>query len=592
MTVNYKFKNTELETLWVQHQESLLQASFQYCELNFEDLKQLLKAYKAEYKSLVIGNKESINESELLKTFSKNVLNHLMQVKDSLAELHSERALSVYDQKLSEILKSQPLVIRRQEVFTSYKLYTKTSLPLFYKKLYANVNLGIKTRYRKANNFFRKALGKAPYDVQSYRIRKIAFKNMLSYFLGIEFEKKHLKLLHDLFVFKGAFAQKIWKFDELFLDRLQEYLDQKSPGALSDVLQYESFLLLEKEWLFTLSKTKEEMKIQNEKDLLDVFIQLDEKMLIADTPDLPSKMFKTSLIKQHKNQTLYTYENTMSKWANTQHAFLDDWAMDVDVMYLYLSVWDEFSILKNKISDYLTENLSLNLENLHQYINSSEEKIAQASKLVDLRKTVNDERIKNSEVFVDKMLTKTINKLSGKITQHLDMFRQNVMHLVDQVSDKRAFVKGRNYTKEIKVSEISWLSPKELIGFEALPHFLDAINKVDDFVSSHLEKARVKLIALGTVSDFSLESAQLLMTEKNGTLKQTQQTISEGYKRALLQLDEAENLLNKLKAEPIESLQIAINAFNYNIQKLKNADNVIDLQVKIVKIRAVEKVKN
>jgi len=314
-------------------------------------------------------------------------------------------------------------------------------------------------------------------------------------------------------------------------------------------------------------------------------------MAIVDTPDLPSQKFRKNLLVQDQSKIHSSYDLLFNKWGNTHLALLDDWSLDVEVMLLYFSVLNEFKLLNTQITDYINENLSLNLEKLREFIQKSAKRIEGSKTIAEQRKLLKEERTKNSQDFIDKMLAKTINKLSGKINLHLESFNSKTMKLVEQVSNKRAIVKDRNYTKETKTGDIRWLAPRDLLNFEALPHFNQAIEEVEKFVASHLEKARIKLIALGTVSDFSLESALMMLDEKKGGIKGSQQVVKDGYQRALTHLDEAEDFMGKIKLEPLKNLQTAINNFNTEIQKLKNTENVLELQMKIVKIRAIERSK-
>ena len=591
MDNQFELKHKELNLLWQEYKDQLLDLSFHHYRLSISELRTFVQAYQTRFEKLKEIEKQTISRHTQLRSFSKSVLELLSKTKESLT-YNSESFIASYDSRLKEISKSNSLTLSRKEIFKAYSLRSNRNLPLFIKKAGANFMLSFRSRRRKIANIFLKMLKKDLLDVQSYRLRKIPFRNMLALYLGPEFEKLMLNTLQELLKAKSEISIMIWDFDESLAQRIQSSMIEGQEIDFTEVFRWEEF----DEFCKTLETKIDDLNNlllqKTEENLLDIFERFDTDLAIVDTPDLPAGNFRKSILQLEREKNNQAYQVLLSKWENTHRALHDDWTIDVEVMYLYFSVLDEFGVLYSQINDYINENLSLNLGKLHDFILKSAETIDNKDLTsTELRKILVEERKRNSQEFVDKILAKTINKLSGEINLHLEEFNDKTMSFVEQVSDNRAFVKSRNYLKETKSSEISWLSPRDLLRFEALPHFRIAIEEVEEFVSSHLEKARMKLIALGTVSDFSLESAQMMLAEKKSAVKGSQQVVSDGYKRALIHLDEAEAFMNNIKVEPLKNLQAAINNFNTEIQKLKNIENVVELQMKIVRIRAVERSK-
>lgn len=586
------FKNKEVSELWKRFQKEMKEASIPYYNSNIDEFSQFINAYKLRIEQLRELDIEDIASYARLREFNGSILDLLLKSKDAIVNYHFKNIAGELPLQLEDLLKNTPHVLRRKEEFDGYLLNNKTNLPLFFNKLAINIKHSLVKGKKKFYNFFRKIFKKKALDLKTFRRRKIPYASMIQFYLGSQFHVNMLPVLEELMLAKSKILLGIWKFDEALEEHLQNSLHEKEFKELSKLLGQNDF----NELYHTQEKMINELKTHVdsiiEQTILNSFIELDEAIIRVDTPDLPAPKFKNSLLEEKKVEVIADYNKRLEKWENTHKTLFDDWTVDVELMHLYFSVLVDFSELHSKIGEYITNNLSVNLDALREFIRASSEIINKKSNTAkELKQVLKEERDQNASEFVDKLLAKTIHRLSGNINNDILAFKTKNMNLVSQISDKRGFIKNKNYERGIKTNEISWLSPRDLINFEALPHFNESIEEVEQFVHHHLEKARIKLLALGTVSDFSLESAQIMLENKKGGPKNSLQVVVDGYGRALTHLDEASELMDKIKVEPLEDLQLAINTFNAEIQKLKNTENVLELNMKIVKIRAIERSK-
>jgi len=587
------FKNKEVKELWDLFQNQMKENSMQYYLNSIDELFRFISAYKLRFDHLSKLDIKDLSSYAHLREFNASVLDLLFKSKDAIINYNFNTIAGEFPSELDKLIETLPSKLIRKEIFEGYTISNKTNLPLFFKKLAINFKHSSLKKKKKLYNFFRKIFRKTPLDLQSYRRRRLPYKSMIHYFLGIQFQKNLSPILEELMLVKSQVLINIWEFDEALEERLQNSLqDSETPQNLSELLGEETFNELYLAQEKKINELKNHLDSLIEQAMILSFQDLDEAILIADTPDLPSADFKTSHLKELMLKVESNYSNHLVKWENTHKTLIDDWTADVELMLLYFSVLNDFAGLHSQIGEYISNNLSLNLEALRDYINASSENIQQqTTSAKELKQVLKEERSKNASDFVDKLLAKTIHRLSGNINRDIIAFKSKGLSLVNQISDKRGFIKNKNYERGIKTSEISWISPRDLLNFEALPHFNESIEEVEQFVHQHLEKARLKLLALGTVSDFSLESAQMMLDNKKGAIKGSIQVVVDGYGRALSHLDEAAELMDKIKVEPLENLQIAINNYNTEVQKLKKTENVLELNMKIVKIRAIERSK-
>lgn len=585
------FNHEEINFLYKEYGKNLSKASSEYFLKIIGELNDLVKDLRLSLEKYMAQENVADDNYLHLSNFRKDVLKAMSGSIAFLSNYQLEKLTESYNGPLRKAAQTQSLFITKKEVFEAYSLKSNGNLILFFKKWGANINLYSKKRQRKLLNLFRALLKKDLLDVRSYRKRKIPFRSMIGFYLGPEYHKELSIILGDLLKTKGGLLSDIWQVDDLFTVNPQINTKREEKNDEIETVDSAGFINKIEETEEKIAALKASVLKQIDEALYQVFLRFDNDLAIVDTPDLSSKKFRKAQLIQNENKSALSIETSISRWKNTHLALFDDWSLDVDIMLLYFNVLHEHQLLNKQISNYINDNLGFGFEQFRDFIKDSNKRVDQAKTAAELRKILNLERHKNSAEFIDKMLSKTINRLSVNINDHLNSYKQKTLAFVDLLPDKRAFIKGKKYLKESRENELSWLSPKDLLNFEALPGFVHSIEDVESFVSAYLEKTRVKLIALGTVSDFSLESAQMMLDEKKGAVKGAQKVVSDGYQRALVHLKEAEDLLEKIKTEPLNKLQVAIDGFNANIQKLTLSENILELQMKIVKIRAINRSK-
>jgi len=590
MKVEKDFSNVEIKQLWDDFSTLSQEELFQNFNVYISELHDILKSYTEYYGSLHQSKPEDKSNFTSLSEFKQSTLKLLIKNQEDILDHDFRKISQAYLSKINALDLKKTLI--RKEKFTPYAFNKKDRLSLLFKKLSINTKFRLKVRRRKLFNIFRRIFKLNLLELDTFQRRKIPYKNMVYHYFGIQLPKSLANSFHEIMQVKSLVLLDIWQFDKDFETKVQnQLLENHSDQILlnSDTKLIKEVIDKQEQRLTDLSnKLKAAIALANS----DHFEMLDQALLCVDSPELSRKKFHANEVKSEQNQVFTAIDLENQKWNNTHTTLIDDWSLDLEIAQLYFTVLDDYTNLHSKISKFIDEHLSLNIEQLHQFITSSSKRIREnATTAKDLTLALNEERTNIKNEFIDKILAKTIKKLSGSINQDLEKFNARTIKLINNVSDKRSFIKSKNYERGIRSSEINWLSPKELLNFEALPHFEASIKEIKLFIDDNMKKARFKLLALGTVSDFSLESAQIMLQKKKGALKSTVQVAEEGLSRALIHLDEATELMDEIKKEPQEKLHQTITTFNTEIQKLKNIDTILELNLQIVKIKAIERSK-
>lgn len=590
MKVEKEFSNKEIKQLWDNFSSISHEELFQSFNVYISELNITLKTYTEYYESLYKSKAEDKSLFASLSEFKHSTLKLLIKSQEHLLENDFKKMATAHLSSLNDLNLNK--TISRKEKFKPYTLNKKDPLFLLIKKLGLNTKFTLKVQQKKFFNIFRRLFKIKLLELDTFQRRRIPYKLMLEYYFGIQLPQALEKSFQDIMQLRSLVLLDLWQFDQDFETEIQNQLLENKTDQIQlnlDIKSIKDVVNKQKQRLNDLSN-----KLNNDIVLIvsKHFQKLDKALLCVDTPELPRKKFYANEIRNQRKLAYTSIDLENQKWSNTQTTLIDDWSLDIEIAQLYFTVLDDYTNLHSKISQFIDEHLSLNIEKLQEFISASSKNIKENSTTSkDLTLILSKERANIKNEFIDKILAKTIKKLSGSINQDLEKFNSRTIKLINNVSDKRSFIKSKNYDRGIRQSEINWLSPKELLNFEALPHFEDSIKEIKLFIEDNMQKARFKLLALGTVSDFSLESAQIMLQNKKGAIKSTVQVAEEGLNRALIHLDEATALMDEIKKEPQEQLHQTITTFNTEIQKLKNVDNILELNLQIVKIKAIERSK-
>ena len=590
MKVEKDFNNDEIKQLWDSFSTISQEALFQNLSVHISELHDILKNYIEYYESLHQSKPEDKSHFASLSEFKQATLKLLIKSQENILESDFEKISQALLSKISALDLNK--TISRKEKFTPYTFSKKDNLSLLFKKLSINTKFNLRVRRRKFFNIFRRIFHLNLLGLDTFQRRKIPYKNMVDYYLGIHIPKSLSTSFLEIMQIKSHVLLDLWQFDKDFETEIQNQLLENHSVQIklsSDNRSIQQFIDTQDQRINELSK-----KLKNDITLANSaqFEALDQALLCVDSPELARKKFHTNEIKSEKEKFFKTINLENEKWNRTHTSLIDDWSLDLEIAQLYFTVLENYTNLHSKISKFIDEHLSLNIEQLNEFIKSSSKRISEnANTAKNLTLILKEERAHIKNEFIDKILAKTIKKLSGSINQDLEKFNARTIELINNVSDKRSFIKNKNYERGIRNSEVNWISPKELLNFEARPHFEASIKEIKLFIEDNMKKARFKLLALGTVSDFSLESAQIMLQKKKGAIKSTVQVAEEGLSRALIHLDEATELMDEIKKEPQKQLHQTITTFNTEIQKLKNIDTILELNLKIVKIKAIERSK-
>nr|NQU93778.1 hypothetical protein [Bacteroidota bacterium] len=595
MSKETKFSHREVQVLATLFDKELKKTFLQYFDDRIAELNRFVTAYQNRVGKLPGSDGKTYPEPEGLyewvqgrRSFKKNLLELLDRQIDSIAKKGPDTLMNTFIERAQTEINMLEENILFRETVRKYPVSKDDGLRLITGKLLFNGRFLLKLYLKKAINLFRSVFRKPMQELVRERNRTVPFRNMAIDLCVTGFTERAFDQVSVLMKGYSNVLVKIWDLDELHEAWTQMMISghaettpegESEPAAISvETFQNEN------------ERLKELIHQILQESLEDVFVLFDQQFGQVDSLDLPVKRFGPAKVNARLDTVIAQYEREIIRWNNTLSTLYDDWSVDLEISHLYYSVYEEYYKLQHKIDDFIAKNLSVNFQQLKEFIDGSKQNISEVTDSVkQIRIALGEERRRVNEIFIDEILAQTVEKLTGSFVDDIEKLKSRTLNHVEKISDKRGFLKSRNYQRGVRDSEIDWISPRELLNFEALPHFDEKLDEIKDFVNNHLEISRLKLLTLGTVSDFSLESALLAMEQKKSSAKNTAGIAITGYDRVLNQLEEVRLLVEAIKSEPLLKVKIAIDEFNSEIQKLKNTDNIFELNMRIARIRAIER---
>lgn len=563
-----------------------------FIDVRLKDDKRWIEAQLKRYTKLqqaIDATDEIPHKVALQREYKQNLLNLL---KEGQKQVDADK--EDFIKGLNKLVKDETIAvshtIRVKEMALPYTLSIKDNPIKSIRKIWSNIVLFFRRKAVAIANWGQRVLFRKEANREVLKYRRIPYRNMCRYFLNVSLVEHSLPVLGSVFKSYSNTLLSFWEGDDNLDEQFQRLLYGDKPEKDDEEVQRPVTLFNQ-----ALESNKQiQLEIDEQLKLLVDRITDDFAKAIAkvDTIEMPRGFYRHIKVEKRSKELLVQSLQTLVLWQNTHRTLLDDWILDVEVTLLYYSVYGEFNLLYENVGKFSANNLSELFAQIKALLSKVKSSVSSDKKskkdMIDIVQKA--EGILSLEL-TDRVLAKGIEMLTHCFDDDFNHLSNRINRLTNDISERRTFLRYKDYEKGTSSSEIRSISPRELLGFEALPKFNARVDQIRQNVSKHLERARLNLVALGTVSDFSVESALLLLKSKQGTASKARLTIVDGFERALAHLAKVEEIIQTIQNLLVKDFGEAINSFNTDILKLKNTENVIELNLRVAKIKAIERTK-
>ncbi len=543
--------------------------------IELEGLKKSSKDHDTKLKEIISSN------NQITKLLDKHfVLQERKSFSELFEEYHSviEKFVSESEESVTEIQDEERFITSNDD-----KLLIRLLKPV--KKSFLKIsNLPISI-----GNVFRKILKKPAEPIRNWKrivqlkkLREYYFKNLLSNEL-IDVQRKTYSLLSR--------SQKALK-------EINEALDAKLEKAIFNPMATEDNSLSENvsdklnELQARLNEFEGNLSSEIQPILDDIMAKYESAYLKTGTIEYPKFKLRNGAFKKAEHKQKKDFITVQTGWQNNLLALDDSFKMNNEIYLIKYKTKIELNYIVEEFRTRITERINPNSKKIYDFVNSTKDAIIVSKSLSELLKTFTSVRTEIKQDLTDNLIPKINNiilqenisslaaEFNGKLAEHLNL-----------ISPKRILVKTDEYDGEIKDSEISYISPKEMLEYSAAPKIFSSTAKLKASLNSEIQKIQNVFGEIDHTSDFTIDSALNLLKNEKPNIEESKTIAIEGLERALKKITEIDDRFDNLIETFGKELNSATSDFHSELKDLTQTDKLFDVKLKLAKDKALEKSK-
>ena len=319
----------------------------------------------------------------------------------------------------------------------------------------------------------------------------------------------------------------------------------------------------------------------------DITSDLTEAYEKVGTIELRAKKFKKSRVAKEVAGSLKLWHKTNLNWENTLYALFEEWRSDLEIYRLKYKTQQTLDLLKKEQNERLEAQVVTKVNLIRDFV-------VEAKAILTRGEEADSMRLKKVLVQAKKQLDKKLvpslaEAVSSKnFLNQLNILEHATRENIEAISDDHVISKSNTYDAPLNSNELYTTSPYELVAFELLAKFEDAIEEIKNNLFLAVEKANSVFSDIDHVIIFSVSSGISLLEDKESQEDEAVALAIEGIDRANSRLNDGMELLTNALNDSTAALQETIDAFNENLLELTDNDNVFELKVRITKAKTLQ----
>ena len=484
-------------------------------------------------------------------------------------------------------LPEEKIVFQSEERFTKAdddKQFIKTVK--FFKRVFFSVSQVPVV----SENFFRKILKKKLKPPRRWE-QKLPFRNLCEIYLKNETSFSFFNLLIKVNQILSSTSLRLWKtFEELeeyFIFSLKMY---ETEDKFYKTAKYD-FSTGKKEIFISIENSAEEIRDEFEKIVNSAVVKLGNSCEKAGTIELPSSRFSRDNLEKKHAEVNKKYSQVNNGWTNTSFALFEDWKLNLELYLLRNILLESYYSIQIRIKRNINEKI---IPEFRMLLNRFEKIRIDFNRAGTDKNIIKKVLLEGELSVLYQLKSYSVPKISESIldqniTLLIDGLENITRNSVEEISDKRGIVKTDLYDKEIKSSEIDFVSPKEIIQFEGLPEFYDYLQKTKNQISNEIQSIQNDLNSLVEIFNFNIESVEAAFDVEQNEIDDIRFIAVEGVDRTLSSAYGTREKVENLNLTISDVLKRSVDDFNLDVTRLTRTEKVLEIKLRIAKAKAKQK---
>lgn len=528
-----------------------------------------------------IKKKDAANDKSL-KAYSAFKAD-MMQITEALSkailpDLNTE--FDAFKKSFDQYLASLPETITKEQLAERFKNQPTDNWRLKFLKTFKRSNFWIVKRPQKISNWVR-VLRKKPVKPIKYWNHDIYVQNLVRYFLRARFLSSIKDVINQYYQSVTTTGLAIWHEDVLIDKCYAKHINDLDSETPADKVDSKIDQLIT-----SIDEAKTSITKIINKAFDEAWVEFEDSFTKAGTIEFPQRKYSKRRTNNRLKKILRQYNTTNRGWMNTVNGLTDDWEIDLELYQLMFNGFHEYHRVQENISKSVSQNIFKQLSSIKEFLETVSSNIKAANG--NLKAVLEKELVLiNREL---KVLTTNANDfiLDQELAEIVNSVEINIVKALENVSTKRAIIKGSDFTTPSRSAQVSFISPNELINYECAPKLLKVTTEVKFNTMGLIQQAQDALGQIVDVAAFNVSSALSVLTDEKDEGKSTTIAV-EGLERSIEQFEKIKSDLQSINTELSETLLPGIKAFGVDLVKFTNNENILELRMRIAKGKAAEK---
>lgn len=322
----------------------------------------------------------------------------------------------------------------------------------------------------------------------------------------------------------------------------------------------------------------------------NIFEKFEEACQKVNTVELKDKRFEEEKINNKIEKANQVWKKEDKEWTNTFQTFIDGWKNEEEITWLVLKA-------KERLADALaTQDEKLNTTFFDELVSIRtflDEKTQLLEELKDNEKLSSTIKKSNYEALkkIDReIIPKLVEEISNaKVINLINKLEVELSNDLKNLSTERRVPSIKtDYLSPISESDITSISPYEIINFEILPKLEKSLTDVKSELENGVKDQLGFTKSLGRMIIFGFNSVTEFLSENPESYDESKQMLLESLERSKNRLMELDKQLNETLDISQEKSKQVVETYIKQLHQLADGESAKELRVRIIKAKALK----
>ena len=324
----------------------------------------------------------------------------------------------------------------------------------------------------------------------------------------------------------------------------------------------------------------------------EIIIEYESAYAKAGTVEFPKYKLREGALKSAAAKQEKLLQKVESGWQNNLLALNDSFKLNNEIYLIKYKTQLELNTLVEQFKSKINEKILPASIKIFEFVDNTKNAVTASLSPVELQNTFRTLRSQIKNELTENLIPRITNILHEENISSLAVeFNRKLVSNLECIAGERVLVSTDEYDEELKESDISYISPKEILEFSAAPKIFESTFKLRETLNSEVQRIQNVYAEIDHVSDFTIDSAINLLKDDVQNIDESKTTAIEGLERALKKISQIDDTFDELSESFSDELSKATDNFHSELRELTQTDKLFDTKLTLARDKTLEKSK-